>query len=160
VGHVRNAVYCGVENLDLPAQLSEWMSALKDAAISRIPEIRNNARAYLEAPEIGEVERIQLAQECKSPDIMLHGYKRLVTRDLFAAEDGERLGKDATVKLFRLRDKYLLSRLGSFPHGPFELTAEIEKVFGPEMDWAYFSDGGSKSEPEPLATDVASPHIM
>jgi hypothetical protein len=123
----------------LPTQLSEWMSTLKDATVSRIPEIRDNARAYWKALEIGEVEKIQLAQECKSPDIMLEGYNRLVTRDLSVEEDEERLGKDATLALFRLRDKYLLSRLGSFPYGPFDLTAEIEKVFGPEMERACFS---------------------
>jgi hypothetical protein len=123
----------------LPTRLIEWISALKDPAVSGIPEIRDNAKLHWENLEVGEVERIQLAQECKSPDFMLEGYKRLVTRDLTPEEDEERLGKDTTLDLFRLRDKYHLAQKGSFPYGPFDMASEIDKVFGAEMERAGFS---------------------
>jgi hypothetical protein len=127
------------ENItSLPAEFSEWTSVLKDPDISVIPEVRKHAKAYWDALKMGEVEKVQLAQQCKSPDLMLEGYKKLVTRDLTAEEDEELLGKDGTLELFRLRDKYHLARRGSCPYGPFELTDEIFKVFGTEMERACF----------------------
>jgi hypothetical protein len=120
----------------LAAGFSEWTSALKDPEVSKIPEIRNNAKFHWENLEMGEVEKIRLAQECKSRDFMLEGYKRLVTRALTPEEDEELLGKDTTLDLFRLRDKYHLAQKGCFPYGPFELDSEIDKVFGAEMELA------------------------
>jgi hypothetical protein len=117
----------------IPAVQEEWVTALQDVTRSHIPELREEAQRHWTTLDIGEVEKIYLAQKCKFPEAIVDGYKTLVTRDSASDEDEALLGTQATLDLYRLRDKYHLAERGRHPYGEFDLVAEIHKMFGAEL---------------------------
>jgi hypothetical protein len=72
-----------------------------------IVEIRNTAIQSLSGA-LRPVESIQLGNELQADSLVLYGYQRLIQMEGGISEEHEeRLGRETTSKLFRIRDAYL-----------------------------------------------------
>lgn len=105
-----------------------WIAALKLSTTCNWPEIRAEAIKRLEKLSFYErppsMDLIQLAKECRAPELLLHSYKSLVLRsEEISMEEISRLGWETTAKLLRLRDKQFRSR------DRFDLNESLRHMF-------------------------------
>jgi len=99
--------------LSLPASSKDWIEMLKMSTSPRVTEIREKAIQSMDLEKLESVERILLAKECGVYEWLLRGYRELVQRtETISQQDEEQLGREATLKLFRLRDQYCRDQYG------------------------------------------------
>src|ERR1700722_18175511 len=129
--------------LSFPASSKDWIEMLKMSTSPRVTEIRENAIYHLQ--NLGSVERILLARECRVSEWLLRGYRELVERtETISQQDEERLGREATLQLLRLRDQYCrqccrnCNRPKNYSDSKVNLNEIIRTKFGEELADAFY----------------------
>jgi hypothetical protein len=95
----------------LPTNADEWIAVLRLSTSWSLPMIRKKAIQSLATYNIDVEVMVQVAKDCKVPDLLLRGYKGIVQRqEEIEVEEAERLGWETTLSLLRIRDQYLSNR--------------------------------------------------
>lgn len=127
----------------LPRNSDEWVAVLRWSTKQHIPEVRAKAIQTLDQG-IGEARKIELARECNVASWLLTCYKELAERyDEVSAEEEERLGQQATSKLFQIREQFLrnqfMRNIGDL-HAAYDTESAICADFEAELKAAVFVD--------------------
>ena len=125
--------------LSLPASSKDWIEMLKMSTSPRVTEIREKAIQSMDLEKLESVERILLAKECGVYEWLLRGYRELVQRtETISQQDEEQLGREATLKLFRLRDEYCRNQYWrNYGEKEFNLDEIIRTKFREELAACY-----------------------
>lgn len=143
---MRNLQRLAIEHiLSLPASSNDWIEMLKMSTTRGVSQVREKAIQHLQS--LPSIEIILLGRECHVQEWLLKGYKELVERnETISKQDEERLGREATMSLFRLRDQYCRQQLNQSRHGrprhdatSFTVDEGIRTEFGKELEDASYT---------------------
>lgn len=113
----------------LPTHLEEWIGVLRLSTAWRLSKIRQKAIQSLDTHDIDAKVMMEVAIDCKVPDLLLRGYRGFMRRqEEISVEEVEWLGWKTTLRLLRIRDKYLSS-----PVRPYT-TDCMDRRYNPDSD--------------------------